>query len=133
MSEPDAPVPSLLLDTHVFLWWRARDPRLRDAVRGAVGLAPLVAVSAASAWEAAIKASLGKLRLASSFEEGAVASGFTPLAISFRHAELAGGLPLHHRDPFDRMLIAQAMSEGLTLVTADRRLEPYGVPVLWAD
>ena len=133
MSEPAVAASSLLLDTHVFLWWRARDPRLRDAVLRAVGLAPLVAVSAASAWEAAIKASLGKLRLASSFEEGAVASGFTPLAISFRHAELAGGLPLHHRDPFDRMLIAQAMSESLTLVTADRRLEPYGVPILWAD
>lgn len=90
-------------------------------------------VSVASAWEAAIKANLGKLRLASSFEDGAVASGFTTLAISFRHAELAGALPRHHRDPFDRMLIAQAISERLTLVSADRRLEPYEVPILWTD
>jgi PIN domain nuclease of toxin-antitoxin system len=134
MSEPVVPAASsLLLDTHVFLWWRTRDPRLRDSVSSAIALAPLVAVSAASAWEAAIKASLGKLRLASSFEEGAVASGFTPLAISFRHAELAGALPLHHRDPFDRMLVAQSLVEGFTLVTADREIEPYDVPILWAD
>ncbi len=133
MSEPVAPAPSLLLDTHVFLWWRTRDPRLRDSVRDVIAVAPVVAVSAASAWEAAIKANLGKLRLSGSFEDGAVASGFTPLAISFRHAELAGALPLHHRDPFDRMLIAQAMSERLTLVSVDRRLEPYDVSILWAD
>jgi len=134
MSEPVGPALSpLLLDTHVFFWWRTRDPRLRPSVRHAIALSPLVAISAASAWEAAIKANIGKLRLASPFEEGALASGFTPLAISFRHAEVAGALPLHHRDPFDRMLVAQAMSESLTLVSADRRLEPYDVPILWAD
>lgn len=133
MSEPAVPASPLLLDTHVLIWWRTRDPRLSAAVRDAVALAPLVAVSAASAWEAAIKANLGKLRLASPFEEGVVASGFTPLPISFRHAELAGGLPLHHRDPFDRMLVAQARSEALTLVSADRQLEPYDVPILWVD
>jgi PIN domain nuclease of toxin-antitoxin system len=123
---------SLLLDTHVFLWWRTRDPRLSAQVHAAIARAALVAVSAACAWEAAIKASLGKLRLADSFEEGAIASGFTPLAISFRHAALAGALPSHHRDPFDRMLVAQAMSESLTLVTADRQLEPYDVSIIWA-
>lgn len=133
MNDPaEASAISLLLDTHVFLWWRTRDPRLPVGVRAAIALAPLVAVSAASAWEAAIKANLGKLRLQDSFEEGAIASGFTPLAISFRHAELAGALPNHHRDPFDRMLVAQAINEGLTLVSADRRLEPYAVAILWA-
>lgn len=133
MSDPAlATSVPLLLDTHVFLWWRTRDPRLPGGVHAAIALAPLVAVSAASAWEAAIKANVGKLRLQGSFEEGAIASGFTPLAISFRHAELAGALPNHHRDPFDRMLVAQAMNEGLTLVTADRQLEPYDVAIIWA-
>lgn len=122
----------LLLDTHVFLWWRGNDPRLSEAVRAAIANAPLVCVSAASAWEATIKATLGKLQVPSSLEEGVRASGFEPLPILFRHAELAGALPAHHRDPFDRMLIAQAIEESLTLVTADRRLAPYEVPMLWA-
>lgn len=121
----------LLLDTQVFLWWRMDDPRLAAAVRAAVAEAELVFVSVASAWEAAIKMALGRLRLPDRFETGVVDSGFERLLISFAHAERAGGLPVHHSDPFDRMLVAQAQAEGLTLVTHDRRLAPYDVDVLW--
>jgi PIN domain nuclease of toxin-antitoxin system len=122
----------LLLDTHVFLWWRAEPDRLPDEVRAAIAEAELVMVSAASAWEAAIKRRLGRLDLPESFEAGVLASGFERLPVGFSHAEAAAALPLHHRDPFDRMLLAQAVSEGLTLVSHDRQLEPYGIPVLWA-
>jgi PIN domain nuclease of toxin-antitoxin system len=121
----------LLLDTHVFLWWRVDDGRLGEPARSAISGADLVMVSAASAWEAAIKARLGRLELPERFEAGVLASGFERLPIGFSHAEAAAALPAHHRDPFDRMLLAQAMVEGLTLVSHDRRLEPYGVPVLW--
>jgi PIN domain nuclease of toxin-antitoxin system len=91
-----------------------------------------VFVSAASAWEAAIKASVGRLDLPDTIEAGVLASGFEKLLITFSHAEHAAGLPHHHRDPFDRMLIAQAQAEGLTLVTHDRLLEAYDVKILWA-
>ena len=122
----------LLLDTHVFLWWRADDTRLRPQVRNEVAEADTVFVSAASAWEAAIKAALGALRLPDSVEAGVVASGFEKLAIQFSHVEAAARLPHHHRDPFDRLLAAQARIEGLTLVTGDRRLQPYDLSILWA-
>lgn len=122
----------LLLDTHVVIWWRMGGDRLNEAARQAIGLASLVYVSAASAWETAIKTSLGKLRIPESFEAGVIDSGFQKLNIAFAHAEGVAALPLHHRDPFDRLLIAQARSENLTLVTGDRQLEAYDVPVLWA-
>jgi PIN domain nuclease of toxin-antitoxin system len=91
-----------------------------------------VFVSVASAWEAAIKVSLGRLDLPDTLEAGVLASGFEKLLTTFSHAERAAGLPLRHRDPFDRMLVAQAQAEGLTLVTHDRLLEPYEVEILWA-
>jgi PIN domain nuclease of toxin-antitoxin system len=122
----------LLLDTHVFLWWRANDRRLGAPVRVAVAEADLVFVSAATAWEAAIKASLGRLRYPDTIEAGVDASGFEKLPISLAHAERAARLPPHHADPFDRMLIAQAQSEDLTLVTRDRSLASYEVKLLWA-
>jgi len=122
---------NLLLDTHVFLWWRTDDRRLKKHARSAIVSAGLVFVSAASAWEAAIKAALGRLHLPDSLETGVEESGFEKLPISFAHAEAAAALPPHHPDPFDRMLIAQARIEGLTLITHDRRLEPYDVPILW--
>ena len=121
----------LLLDTHAFLWWRTDDRRLRASARRAIAEASVVFVSAASAWEAAIKARLGRLSLPESMEVGVVQSGFEKLPIVFSHAEAAARLPPHHTDPFDRMLIAQAQLEGLTLVTHDRRLQPYEVPILW--
>ena len=121
----------LLLDTHVFLWWRSEPVRLDSKVRDSIATADLVFVSVASAWEAAIKVSLGRLELPDTIESGVLASGFEKLLITFSHAEHAASLPLHHRDPFDRMLVAQARAEGLTLVTHDRLLEPYDVQILW--
>jgi PIN domain nuclease of toxin-antitoxin system len=122
---------SLLLDTHAFLWWRTASPRLGAEAREAIAQADAVYVSAASAWEAAIKQALGRLELPDRFEAGVEASGFEKLAVTFAHAERAGALPPHHRDPFDRMLVAQALEERLTIVTHDTRLEPYGARFLW--
>jgi PIN domain nuclease of toxin-antitoxin system len=121
----------LLLDTHVFLWWRTDSPRVRDEARTAIGMADLVFVSAASAWEAAIKIGLGRLEIPESFEAGVVDSGFEKLLIRFSHAERTARLPHHHRDPFDRLLIAQAQEEDLVLVTHDRAFKDYQVEVLW--
>jgi len=120
----------LLLDTHVFLWWRADDTQLAAAAREAIAHAEIVAVSAASAWEAAIKARLGRLRLPEPFAKGVTDSGFSELSVRFAHAERAADLPRHHADPFDRMLVAQAQIEGLTLVTHDSSIWRYDVPVL---
>jgi PIN domain nuclease of toxin-antitoxin system len=122
----------LLLDTHVFLWWRANDRRLVLPVRDAIATADSVFVSAASAWEAAIKISLGRLSIPGTMESGVEESGFEKLPILFSHAEAAGALPAHHQDPFDRMLIAQALVEKLTLVSRDRRMAQYDVPIIWA-
>lgn len=126
------PASRLLLDTHIFLWWRGEPARLTPEVRNRIATADIVFVSVASAWEAAIKVSLGRLDLPATIESGVLASGFEKLLITFSHTEHAAALPLHHRDPFDRMLVAQAKAEGLTLVTHDRLLEPYNVEVLWA-
>jgi PIN domain nuclease of toxin-antitoxin system len=121
---------SLLLDTHVLLWW-LDGTALPDAVEASIADAgTLVVVSAASVWEAAIKSALGKLVMPEALSEAVADEGFEPLAITFDHAERAGALPAHHRDPFDRMLVAQAQAEGLTLVTHDPAFEPYEVPVL---
>ena len=121
----------LLLDTHVFLW-RIDASELGAEARGRIGRADLVLVSAASAREAGIKAALGRLRIPAPFGSGVDASGFRRLPITFGHAEAAAALPPHHADPFDRMLVAQARLEGLTLVTHDRSLAPYDVSLLWA-
>ena len=121
----------LLLDTHVFLWWRDDSRKLRPHARQAIAEAQLVFVSAATAWEAAIKAALGRLQIPDTIEAGVVDSGFEKLPISFSHAESAARLPPHHADPFDRMLVAQARAEGLTLVTHDRWLAPYEIEILW--
>lgn len=126
------PSSRLLLDTHIFLWWRGEPSRLTSEVRSRIAAADIVFVSAASAWEAAIKISLGRLDLPDTIEAGVTASGFEKLLITFSHAERAAGLPPHHRDPFDRMLVAQAQAEGLTLVTHDRLLQTYDVEIFWA-
>jgi PIN domain nuclease of toxin-antitoxin system len=121
----------LLLDTHAFIWWRENSPRLNAGARERIGTAEVVFVSVASAWEAAIKIALGKLKLPERFEAGVEAAGFEKLPIAFSHAEAVGMLPRHHSDPFDRMLVAQAQYERLTLVTHDRRFAPYGADMLW--
>ena len=121
----------LLLDTHVALWWWANDNRLALTAKESIADASLVFVSAASAWEIAIKYALGRVRLPQSFPEGVNQSGFIELPIGFDHAAAAEFLPSHHADPFDRMLLAQAKVERLVLVTHDKRFEPYGQAVIW--
>ena len=126
----------LLLDTHAFLWWLAGHSSLPSRVRAEIDTSgPDVFVSAASAWEITTKHRLGKLPqaelVASDVMSNIESQQFTPLAISVRHGQLAGALPGHHRDPFDRMLIAQAISEDLVLVSNERAFEAYGVRRLW--
>lgn len=120
----------LLLDTHALLWWLA-DAGLTDQAREAIAdPANLVMVSAASAWEISIKKALGKLAAPDDLEQQVDAGGFNALPISIAHATAAGRLPRHHDDPFDRMLIAQAFAEGLTIVTHDKRFADYDVATL---
>ncbi len=120
----------LLLDTRALLWWLA-DEGLSSQTRDAIAdPANLVAVSAASAWEIAIKKALGKLTAPDDLEQQVHAGGFVPLPINIAHGIAAGQLPRHHDDPFDRMLIAQALAEGLTIVTRDKRFEDYGVALM---
>ncbi|HYC06137.1 MAG TPA: type II toxin-antitoxin system VapC family toxin [Azospirillaceae bacterium] len=122
----------LLLDTHVYLWSMAGDQRL-GAVASAAIRSPQnqVFVSAVTAWEIAIKRTLGKLDFpVDEFEVQTDAAGFRLIDITTAHGIAAGSLPRHHDDPFDRMLIAQAQLEGLTLVTADMRLPSYGIATL---
>lgn len=122
----------LLLDTHAFLWWRSDPRRLAPKAERAIAKAEIVFVSAASAWEAVIKAALGKLRFPGSFEAAVEDSDFSKLEVTFAHVEALRDLPPHHADPFDRMLIAQARLEGLTVVTRDPQFTPYGIPILEA-
>lgn len=98
--------------------------------RAAISSAREVLVSLASAWECAIKVSLGKLRLPERFEDGVLASGFSPMPIEFADLDLLQALPWHHRDPFDRVILAQALRRGATVVTADQALGAYGVPIV---
>lgn len=116
----------LLLDTHVYLWVLAGSPQLKPAGRKIIEAADIVFVSAVSIWEVAIKARLGKidadpLALAAAIE----ASGFSELPVTAAHAAGVAQLALHHADPFDRLLIAQALAEPLRLLTADAALLPY--------
>ena len=115
---------NLLLDTHVLIWWD-EGRRLSAGARRAIGSAEAVYVSAASAWEIAIKIGLGRLRPTRTVEQAAADSGFLELPVTFRHAELVAQLPAHHRDPFDRLLVAQAEAERLTLVTRDPVFQRY--------
>lgn len=121
----------LLLDTNVVLWWQGELSELRSDIRATIRTANEVYVSAASAWEAEIKRSLGKLAFPYSFMDVLGPNGFRELTVTMQHAAATTALPLHHRDPFDRMLVAQALVEGCTLVTSDRHLaKMYGVPIL---
>lgn len=120
----------LLLDTHALLWWLADEGLAADARAAIAAGDNQVLVSAASAWEIAIKRALGRLSAPEDLLDQLAASGFDHLPIALRHALAVSDLPAHHRDPFDRMLIAQAMVEGLTVVTRDRRFSAYPVAVL---
>lgn len=117
----------LLLDTHVFIWAVTGSAQLKADARALLVAAERVYVSAASIWEIAIKSRLGKIEGdVGSFVEAIAASGFQELPVTARHAAAVSGLPLHHADPFDRLLLAQAFAEPLRLVTADHALAKYG-------
>lgn len=122
----------VLLDTHVYLWWLLDSPRMPGDAAGVIAEpSTLVCVSAASIWEASIKSALGRLDLDGIDLAAEVsANDFSELAVSGAHAWSAGQLPPHHRDPFDRMLIAQARREQLVLVTDDQVFARYDVAVL---
>ena len=122
---------NLLLDTHVFLWWRTDSVRLPRNVRTVVSRAESVLVSAASGWEVAIKIALGRLRLREPFGWMVDDSGFTALPVTLVHTERLTLLPSHHRDPFDRMLIAQSQIEDLALVSDETLFDAYSVERVW--
>lgn len=117
-----------LLDTHVLLWWLADDPQLGPRSRELIGdERNEVFVSAATTWEMSIKMTLGKLSAPEDMDAIVEEEGFSKLPISLYHGQLAGRLPAHHRDPFDRMLIGQAMAEGLILFSADEQMKQYSL------
>ena len=118
----------LLLDTHVYIWWL--QGVLPAGTESTIRTTPQVFVSAASLWEISIKVSLGKLRIDAAKAQDIEGRGFKELQVSARHAWEAGALPPVHKDPFDRLLVAQASLEGLTLVSADSRVWQYPVDVL---
>jgi PIN domain nuclease of toxin-antitoxin system len=121
----------LLIDTQAIIWWLGADARLSAAGRAAIVRAGTDAgVSVASIWEASIKRASGKLG-GPDLLDAVVAAGLPFLRIDDHHAKLAGELPLIHRDPFDRMLVAQALVESLVIVTADAQIPRYGVAVVW--
>jgi PIN domain nuclease of toxin-antitoxin system len=116
----------LLLDTQIYLWYLADSPGLSREARAAIDEAEEVFVSAASIWEATIKVGIGRLRaVPGDLLAGIAASGFVELPVSARHAAAVAALPAHHRDPFDRLLVAQAVDEPVRLLTADRMLTRY--------
>jgi PIN domain nuclease of toxin-antitoxin system len=124
----------VLLDTHAFLWWVEDDPRLSLAARKAITDATEGLLSIASCWELAIKVSRGRLALSKPIERLAEVLGgseFQLLPIDLDDVARVATLPPHHRDPFDRMLIAQALGDGLTIVSADPVFKKYGVKRVW--
>lgn len=122
-----------MLDTHVFLWWLADDPRLPAKISKAIADSrSQVFVSAVVIWEISIKKALGKLQCPDNIEEAIRVNGFHSLDITISHALELQKLPIHHNDPFDRMLIAQAQFEKLTIATHDSQIKKYGVPLLHA-
>jgi PIN domain nuclease of toxin-antitoxin system len=120
-----------LLDTHVLIWWLLGEPTLAIRAAAARAEGAQVHVSPVSVWEIGIKRALGKLDAPPDLSE--VIGHMRELPVTWRHASVAASLPPHHRDPFDRMLVAQAQVEGLTLVTSDERIGRYDVRVLDAS
>jgi PIN domain nuclease of toxin-antitoxin system len=122
----------ILLDSHAFLWWLAEDPKLSaDARKAVADPSSIIHVSAATLWELSIKAALGKLDLdGANLVEEIGENDFVELPMTARHSLAAATLPRHHGDPFDRMLIAQAQLEDLTIVTRDPAFRAYGISIL---
>jgi len=122
---------NLLLDTHVVLWWLDDCPSLSDKARAAIAdNNNLIVLSAVVIWEIRIKQALGKLEITPNFYAVIKQQGFEMLSVSPDHADAVGDFPMHHRDPFDRILLAQAKLENLTIVTHDAIFQKYGTPVL---
>jgi len=122
----------LLLDTHAALWWLGGDERFgRAAADQILDGSNQVLLSAAVVWEVAIKRALGKLDAPHGLAETLIGAGAWPLPVTLEHAAAVEDLPPHHRDPFDRMLIAQAALERAVVVTGDEAFRPYGVPLIW--
>lgn len=122
----------LLLDAHTFLWWVTASIRLSPSARRAIGdPANDVAVGAGSLWEISIKRALGKLDFPVDFETALRDEGFEVLPIKYAHLRALERLPFHHGDPFDRLLIAQAIAEGAAIVTSDRAMRSYEADTLW--
>jgi len=119
----------VLLDTHVLLWAVLNDPRLTSAQVRAISEGE-VYLSSVSVWEIGIKRAIGKLDVPENLFEIAVDAGCRPLPISWAHADAAAVLPLHHSDPFDRMLVAQARCEGLRLASSDSKFRAYDVELV---
>jgi PIN domain nuclease of toxin-antitoxin system len=126
-------VRKLLVDTNVIVWLLLGDrSRVSETARDALeDERNRVSVSAATVWEIAIKRSVGKLTIEDRWARALTGLGFEALPVTAIHAEAVEQLPWHHRDPLDRLLAAQAITEGLELVSADARLAAYGVPVVW--
>ena len=123
---------NLLLDTHIVIWWLTDDPTLSEEIKVRLDHEPDIYFSAATVWEVAIKQATGKLKEPSDLPERIRDSGFRELPIRADHAIVAGRLPLIHRDPFDRILVAQALCENLTLVSRDPEIHKYEVSMLMA-
>jgi PIN domain nuclease of toxin-antitoxin system len=124
---------SLLIDTHVFLWFQSESTKLGDGLRKTIAQEPDVYVSAAAFWEIAIKRQTGKLAFEGSPRAAALAAGFLELPIDGADAETAGGLDWDNRDPFDRVLVAHCLNRDLTLITADARLRSrHDIALIWA-
>jgi PIN domain nuclease of toxin-antitoxin system len=121
----------ILIDTHIFLWWDRQLRRISRSLRAVIEDADNdIYLSAASVWEVAVKRATGKLKFERPIVESVAKLGFEILPVTGIHAEHAGGLPRHHNDPFDRLLVAQAALEGMVLGTQDRLMRPYGIAMI---
>ncbi len=124
---------SYLLDTHTLLWWLSENPLLSTQAKIIISTPEnLIFVSAASAWEISIKKAIGKLDAPDDLEQAIVYNNFISLEITIKDGDLAGKLPNYHNDPFDRMLIAQAMNNNLTILTKDSKIPQYQVKTIRA-
>jgi PIN domain nuclease of toxin-antitoxin system len=122
----------LLIDSNAFLWWSESSTKLGNAARQAItDPANEVSISIAALWEIVIKTSLRKLTVPADIETMVLSQGFSILPISFDHLRRIEALARIHKDPFDRMMIAQALAEGIPIATADRRFAAYGVQIVW--
>lgn len=125
---------SFLLDTHALIWFLENDPRLPSIIRSQIETTPTIFISIVSLWEIAIKASIGKLSLSFPFntiEPNLTTAGITQLPITFKDLEIYLSLPLYHRDPFDRLLIAQAINYSLPFISQDTQMDNYPIQRLW--